>query len=157
MVTLGIVVEEPVQIGDDDYEWEAVMELTGVSLMTTPTAIYHMSQILPWAEGEKRQWKNTGPYTWILNVERQNSPILDQNSLPRRIQFQVLEFSTKEAEEKWVPMTDKDMVDCFCDEPGCEAGLTIDTKHGDLITVGNMGHIQTIQLPPNIRVCKLVE
>jgi hypothetical protein len=148
-----LVVCEPV-FTEDDVEWESVLELTGIAHFHRQVVHTLFNSLFKQIGG---YFAGMDKATDVYEYESQNSPVFDRNSLPRKIQVQVSEFSPKEDEEKWEPILIGEKIHCDCDEPGCQSYLIVENNEGFVLMSDSTHLMISLQLPQDVRLCKRIE
>jgi hypothetical protein len=151
---VNVVVEEPVQVDAYDHDWDAVIDFQVV----LPVSLRRFDELLTGCVGKAPDGEvvgRNGRISFNYEWQRQNSPEIDQNSLLRRIRISASEFSIKDVPEFWMPLVRGETVDCYCDERGCETGLTVDTDEQYITMSDAHGLALSIQLPPDVRLCRV--
>ena len=146
-VKVRLTIDEPIQVDAEDHDWDTVVELEGIC-HNSASAWYLFTALF--GSGSEPVTHEDGSVSY--EYEHQNSPEIDQNSVPRRIQIITSEFSPK---EKWIPVDFDHMIECACDDKGCKAKLRInDEAKGYLGMWYGDGTYVSLQLPQEYRICR---
>ena len=147
-VKVRLTIDEPVQIDAEDHDWDTVVELEGIC-HNSASAWYLFGALF--GKGSEPVTHEDGSLSY--EYEHQNSPEIDQNSVPRRIQIVTSEFSPK---EKWIPIDFDHVVKCACGDDGCGARIRVNDEGDGFIAMWyeHGGTYVSVQLPQEYRLCR---